>query len=301
VQDAARGSYETVRLVDRESHSSVEICPARGALTTSFFAHGHEWLYLDENTFAEPTQNVRGGIPVLFPCPGKLEGDALIIDSKSYPMKQHGFARRQSFSEIARGNSSSAWVDLALVSSEETRASYPFDFSFKLRFALAGDQFSIQATVQNTGMEGSPPLPFALGYHPYFHVSEAQKTTARIPLPRGPAWDNKAKQPVHFEGFQGAHALTNPEVDIHIRECQVKSEPSAILHLAPTSTSMHPAQIQLTGPFPTWVVWTLAGKDFICLEPWSAPGNALNTGKDLLSLAPGHSAELCLTLQIKYP
>jgi galactose mutarotase-like enzyme len=301
VEDTARGPYETVRLVDHEQHSSLEICPARGALATSFIAHGREWLYLDETTFADATQNVRGGIPVLFPCPGKLDGDTFFHDSKSYSMKQHGFARRKPMVETARGNDTSSWVELVLASSHETRASYPFEFLFKLRFSLVGEQLTLQAIVQNTGMQGSPLMPFALGYHPYFQVPESQKATAGIPLPIGPAWDNKAKRQVHFVGFQDEYDLTSPEVDIHIREPEVKSERSASLHLAPNPTSMHAAQIQLTGPFPTWVVWTLAGKDFICLEPWSAPGNALNTGKDVIRLAPGHAAELCLTLQIKYP
>ena len=30
-----------------------------------------------------------------------------------------------------------------------------------------------------------------------------------------------------------------------------------------------------------WVIWTLAGKDFVCLEPWTCPGDALNTGDRL--------------------
>ena len=41
--------------------------------------------------------------------------------------------------------------------------------------------------------------------------------------------------------------------------------------------------------FVRWVVWTLAGRDFICLEPWTAPGNALNTNEHLIVLPGGQS------------
>jgi galactose mutarotase-like enzyme len=41
--------------------------------------------------------------------------------------------------------------------------------------------------------------------------------------------------------------------------------------------------------FTHFVVWTLEGKDFVCVEPWTSPGNALNTGDRLLTLQPGES------------
>ena len=39
--------------------------------------------------------------------------------------------------------------------------------------------------------------------------------------------------------------------------------------------------------FTTLVVWTLEGRDFVCVEPWTAPGGALQTHQGLLSVAPG--------------
>jgi galactose mutarotase-like enzyme len=37
----------------------------------------------------------------------------------------------------------------------------------------------------------------------------------------------------------------------------------------------------------TLVFWTLKDQSFSCLEPWTAPGNALNTGLDLIHLPGG--------------
>jgi len=44
-------------------------------------------------------------------------------------------------------------------------------------------------------------------------------------------------------------------------------------------------------------VWTVAGKDFVCVEPWTCPGNALNSGKSLLTLGPGQSKTIFVEYQ----
>jgi galactose mutarotase-like enzyme len=46
-----------------------------------------------------------------------------------------------------------------------------------------------------------------------------------------------------------------------------------------------------------WVVWTVAGKEFICVEPWTSPGNALNSGERLLTLAPGERHESWIEIE----
>jgi galactose mutarotase-like enzyme len=48
--------------------------------------------------------------------------------------------------------------------------------------------------------------------------------------------------------------------------------------------------------YSTLVFWTVKGKDYYCLEPWSAPRNALNTGEHLTELSPGASYEAVVRL-----
>ena len=43
--------------------------------------------------------------------------------------------------------------------------------------------------------------------------------------------------------------------------------------------------------FTTVVIWQSAMQDFLCVEPWSAPGDALNTGVCLRTLEPGDSLQ----------
>ena len=48
-------------------------------------------------------------------------------------------------------------------------------------------------------------------------------------------------------------------------------------------------------PFSTLVLWSVAGKDYLCVEPWTAPGDALNTHAGLVELAPGETLRTAFT------
>ena len=44
-------------------------------------------------------------------------------------------------------------------------------------------------------------------------------------------------------------------------------------------------------------MWTLAGRDFVCVEPWTGPADALNSGESLLEIAPGESRSLWVSME----
>jgi galactose mutarotase-like enzyme len=46
-------------------------------------------------------------------------------------------------------------------------------------------------------------------------------------------------------------------------------------------------------------VWTLAGRDFVCLEPWTARGNALSSGHNVLTVEPGQTRNIQLDLSFE--
>ena len=47
--------------------------------------------------------------------------------------------------------------------------------------------------------------------------------------------------------------------------------------------------------YSTLVFWTLKGKDFYCLEPWTGPRNAMNTGEYLLIAELGRTMEIVIS------
>ncbi len=251
------------------------IAPRRGALVTSFSVGERELLYLDDSTLVDPTKNVRGGIPVLFPSPGKLANDTWARAGQAGKMQQHGFARNLPWNVVSTSETA-AHVLLELASNAETLAAYPWPFHATLGFELSGATLRITARIRN---EGTSVMPFALGYHPYFAVHD--KARARIPTRASSVYDNVEKRVVPFTGFD----FTSAELDLHLLD---HGAPSCTLLLADGTR----LDVRCSPEFQRWIVWTVAGKDYICLEPWTAFANALNSGEDLLEVEPGQSRTL---------
>jgi galactose mutarotase-like enzyme len=264
------------------------ISPLRGALCLGWEVGGRPLLYLDPATLEDPTKNVRGGVPVLFPSPGKLAGGRFAqagqaAGGKTAAMGQHGFARSLPWSVVAR---SADQLTLRLESTPETLLQYPFEFAVALRFALAGASLFIDQRVENPGRQ---TLPFAFGFHPYFAVPVADKARARIDTTATRAFDNVAQKEIALSA--GPIDLGAGEVDLHLLD-HGRSDAALVL---PDG-----GRVELIGSpeYRRWVVWTLPGRDFLCLEPWTAPADALNSGQDLLHVPAG--AERALSLELRW-
>ena len=104
--------------------------------------------------------------PVLFPFVGKVNGGFYTHKGVKYPMGQHGFARDNEFECIE--NTENKTVH-RLVSTEETKKVYPFDFAFTVTQELSGRTLTITWKVENTGDDD---MYFSVGGHPAFMIPE---------------------------------------------------------------------------------------------------------------------------------
>jgi galactose mutarotase-like enzyme len=273
---------ELISLFDEDARSRVTIAPERGGLVTSFSVAGRELLYLDPATLNDGTKNVRGGIPVLFPAPGKLEHDRFRWGGQSGELKQHGFARNLRF-EVEKADPARAELVLRLRSGVTTLAMFPWEFSLELGFRLEGARLVIASRIAN---ESTRVMPCALGYHPYFLVQDKAHTNVELRATR--VFDNVKKAYGPFTGFD----LNAPELDLHLLDNPRDSGALAFGDGTRVVVRGSPA-------FTTWIVWAVAGKDYICLEPWTAPGNALNTGEKLSELRPGTAVEASIEIELR--
>lgn len=273
------GGLDTYALTDGACR--VEVIPSRGALVTRMRVEDDDVLFLDESTVVDLTKNVRGGVPVLFPIAGPLQGDTYPAKRQSFTLPQHGFARRMAW-EVRQAEESLLVVGLR--SSDETQRHFPWRFDAQLTFSLEeGGRLDIDFDVENRD-EG--PMPLHLGYHPYFRVPQAKKAEARVDTDATHGWDNRVKQEVPFTGLD----FTAAEVDLHLRD---HSKPGTTLH---RGEGLRPVHLSWSPEFRTLVVWTLQGKDFVCVEPWTAPAGALATGQGLLTVEPGESMSLAFSI-----
>ncbi|MBD2360915.1 aldose epimerase [Anabaena minutissima FACHB-250] len=267
--------YKTYILSDETASCHLEVVPERGGIITRWQIKGEEIFYLDTERFTNPELSVRGGNPILFPICGNLPDNTYTVNGKQYTLKQHGFARELPWEVTEQTTTDKAALTLVLNSNEQTKAVYPFDFQVVFTYELQGNTLLIKQQYQNLS---STPLPFSAGFHPYFLVGD--KNQLEFAIPSQEYQDQKSKE-VH--PFNGNFDFSRDEIDFAFGQITSQS----------ASVTDHSRKLKLTldsdDIFSMLVFWTLKGKEFYCLEPWSAPRNALNTGEKLTVLEPGAS------------
>lgn len=277
--------YLTYTLSDSESEAHLEVVPERGGIITRWQLRGKDILYFDEKRFADASLSVRGGIPILFPICGNLPNNTYTHHGQSYTLKQHGFARDLPWEVIAQTTESCASLSLSLESNTTTYAVYPFDFQFVLTYQLQGNRLNILLQFTNHAAE---KMPFSVGFHPYFQVEDKNKLVFDIPASY---YQNQITKEIH--PFPGNFDFNEDEIDVAFED---------VTHLSCGYTDQSRRQeirLSYSEIFSTVVFWTVKGKDYICLEPWSAPRNALNTGKSLLYLEPQSSFESSVEITVR--
>ena len=263
--------YLTYILTDEAAKTQIEVVPERGGIITRWRKANREILYLDEARYADPTKTVRGGVPILFPICGNLPDNTYLYQEQEYKLVQHGFARNLPWDVIDTSTDDCASITLSLKSNESTLAVYPFACEIVFTYQLQGNSLKILQAYTN---HSDSQMPFSAGFHPYFAVKEKQKL--EIDIPGTEYFSNVTNSKVAYFG----------NFDFELDEID-----AAFTTISKNSTSFAEGGQQITIKYPdffsTLVFWTVKGKDFICLEPWSAPRNALNTGEKLIYIKPG--------------
>ncbi|MDY6780973.1 MAG: aldose epimerase [Cyanobacteriota bacterium] len=278
--------YPSYILSDKENQSRLEVVPERGGIITKWRIQGQDILYLDAERFADRSLSVRGGIPILFPICGNLPDNTYTHQGKQYTLKQHGFARDLPWEVAERITEGCAGLTLVLDSTEKTRAVYPFDFQLEMTYQLKGNTLTLHQTCTN---RSGSAMPFSLGLHPYFWSGDKNRLEFEIPATQLHDQLTKESRP-----FDGTFDFEQDEIDAALSP--VTSNTTAICdrrrHL---KISLHYSDL-----YSTLVFWTIKGKNYVCLEPWSAPRNALNTGENLTHLEPGESCEAVVEMSVSY-
>lgn len=281
----------------REDHITIK----SGDLTAAINPLGAElWSLTDAQgrdlmTDADPRW-WGGHAPLLFPFVGRSRGDVYRLDGVTYPMAQHGFARRMNFAVAARDDKA---VTFRLEADAETQADYPFDFRLDMTFALEGATLRMTASVSN---RGAADMPFSFGYHPAF----------AWPLPYGGAvedhritFEKSEPAPIRKVGSEpGLIALEtfpSPIAGDILAPTHAMFEGDALIWDELESRSLLwgvPGQPSLKIDFPDtpWLgLWQKPGAHYLCVEPWAGMADPVGFEGDvwdksgIMRLPPGET------------
>ncbi|AEF18020.1 Aldose 1-epimerase [Thermoanaerobacterium xylanolyticum LX-11] len=274
--------FETYRLYDLKSNSFFEVVPERGGIITRYVWAGQDILYLDKETLYNTEKNIRGGIPILFPICGYLKDEKYTIDGREYNMKQHGIARLYKWDVVKTSADDSASITLKFTSSSETREIYPFDFELIFTYILKNGMLTIEQQYVNKSEKN---MIFYSGFHPYFYIEN--KDNASISVDSDACYDAIDKKQLIFDG----------EIDFKKTEVNLIFEPkSNECSILDKKRSMK-VILKYDEVFKYVVVWALHDKEFICVEPWMAKPNSMNTKEDIKNLKPGDELKAVFSIR----
>ncbi len=274
-------SFTMYRLSNVDDTSWLTVCPERGGIIIGYGVEGKENLYLNKETLYDRKQNIRGGIPILFPISGQLESGKYEWQGESYQMPNHGLARIHPWEVIdTTFDEEQASISILFESSIGTKDVFPFDFEVIFTYTLKQNQLFIHQSYRNLGKKDMPIYP---GLHPYFKTKSKKlslKTDATTYYDYNDGITKEFTDKIDMEGLKEAIVLENKhqQLDAQLEE-----------------TALH---METATEFQYTVLWTEKDKDFICIEPWTAKTGELNRKKELIMIEPTKSLDTWVSFQV---
>lgn len=292
-----RGSFsgeETIELLDKNSGLGATILPGFGSNLISLKNNKKNISFIKTpRDFSELQNRPTGfGTPVLMP-PGRIKGGSFSFQGREYQFEKneaggqnhiHGLVLNRPWSVGETSTEGGAMAQTVFSSQKfpELSQYLPQPFTITLTFKLQGDVLAIETRVENHAPE---PMPFWLGFHPYFNVplgEQSSKADCFISLDTQQRWELAGLVPTGvLMDVQGQYDLTAGQClegllldDVYtVKQTENRS-------CARFEDRRAKAGIEyVAGPrFQHWVVYT--GKDlsadFVCLEPYTGVPNAAN-------------------------
>lgn len=220
--------------------------------------------------------------PLLFPIVGMFQDNTYIHEGKTYEIELHGFTKVSDFEIVS---SSDNYIEFKLVSNEETRRKYPFDFELINAYRLENNTLEIVHSVMN---KGEKDMWFSIGEHPGF----------MCPLFEGESMEDYVlefeKNETINRGFLEDGLLIDRE-ELFLQNENIVSlshkffERRAIILKGLTSSSVtlksckHNRKVTVSFEgYPYLGIWSLEeGAPFVCIEPWYGVTSKKNSSKEL--------------------
>jgi aldose 1-epimerase len=281
--------------------------PDHGMLGASLRYKGVEILRRVEDLEAAAARGSSAGIPLLYPWANRLAesryrvlGQEVVLD-KSSPLlhfDEHGLPMHGVPWPLLRWLVTEARQEFITAQldwfSSDLLALFPFRHRVELVATLRPDGLTLETTVLASS-EG--PVPVSFGFHPYFGFSELSRANWYLKLPamRKLVLDGRGIPTGDEERFAGFNdELGESSFDDGFALMQEQTTFSAAGVTCKIS-------VELLAGYRYAQVFAPKDKDYIALEPMTAPANALGNGRGLRFVAPGERFRAAFRIHIDRP
>jgi galactose mutarotase-like enzyme len=220
--------------------------------------------------------------PVLFPIVGTLKNNTYFYQGRSYQLSRHGFARDREFMVEKQ---SPKEITFLLCSDDETKKNYPFDFEFRIRYRISGEELSTEYIVTHTG---TGIMFFSVGGHPAFRLPLTPDTQFADYYLRFDETENLSRWPISEDGLILPRPIPVLEESNRINLRKSLFYQDALVFKYPASSDISLLSAKTThglvfqsGEFPFLGIWSAKDADFICLEPWCGIADSVTSDQQL--------------------
>jgi len=269
------------------------ILPGLGMLGVSLKHRGDELLALPGGLEGYRAGNVTG-LPLLAPWANRLgarryevEGVVVDLDGLDLTTDQHGFpihgtltARPEWEVVEVRQRSLAARFDFG--ARPDLLASFPFPHELRIEMRVEAATLAVATTVVPTGDRA---VPVAFGYHPYLRVPGVRREDIRLGLPRRRhvELDDRGLPTGTSRLVEGEDAPLGTRSFDDLYELGDGDDRALTL-----SGDGRRVTLEVCDGYRYAQVYAPPGGDYVCLEPMTAPVNALVDGRFQL-VPPGGS------------
>ena len=297
-----------------DGRNRLEVWPALGFNAFRWQVAGQELLFRNPEFFTD-RRPTRSGFPILFPFPNRIRDGRFTWDGKAYQLPLgdpagknaiHGFACNRPWRVIDTGaGDMSAWITAEFhgsVDAPDCAALWPADYRIRVTYRLFDQVLRVEARVDNPD---SRPLPFGLGYHPFFALAPFGGASSGVMVSAGKVWELQDNLPsgrtldvdesrdLRSGPILGTMPLDDVMTDLYTIAYDQEDQ------LGLVGIVQHPAGARMLtlwvgGDFRELVVFTPPHRQAICLEPYTCTTDAVNLASrnidaGLRVLPPGES------------
>jgi aldose 1-epimerase len=298
VEETRVDGLDAVALSDSGADLRATWIPPAGMLGASLVHRGEELLWTGAGAGAYARDRAFAGIPFLHPWANRLErfgytagGRRVELDPASPLLLQdehglpiHGVLTASPWWRVERAGADAggAHLEAALdFDRPELLAVFPFPHRVHMGVTVAGGAVTVRTTVIPTGEDA---VPIAFGFHPYLRLPGLPRAAWELDLP-------VRRRLLHDARLipTGAGEPTAPIAgSVGARTWDDGFDGFALPARFAVRGASRTLAVEHVEGYPVTQVFAPPGQEYVCLEPMTAPANALAAAPAGLSwVAPG--------------
>jgi aldose 1-epimerase len=270
--------------------------PGLGMLCGSLLHEGEQLLDFPGGISAyEERKTV--GIPFLHPWANRLAGfeyeaagqrvqldprsPLLQLDEDGLPL--HGLVSASPYWTVTEAEGARLKAELDFAAHDEYLEAFPYPHRVELEPSVAPDGLTMRTTVTPTS---DGPVPISFGFHPYFRLPGARREEWEVELPV----TRHLEVDEHGIPTGRAEAVSYPRMRLGERgfdDLYAVAGEGATFVLAAAGRDL---RVSFEKGYAYTQVYAPPGSGFVCLEPMTAPTNALVSGDGLRTVTEPFSA-----------